>query len=367
MSLVRSDHDDAGPGLTCSPDMLDFPLQYLYALKLVFGHNVTTRAFARHHAGSIVRTRLIPSMQSVSLKTFLHPRYWYAWPVLLLMLVMSWMPSRALWVLGTGLGSFVSWFPFPNRRFAERNIELCFPDMSPQDRSHLVKKHFQLSGVAILGLSVAWFAPRWRVERFVTLRDQHLLDEALASGKKVILFAPHFISLDMGGARLAAIRDRKFVSMYRKSRDPLLEYLFSRRTRFGSILVERMASLKLIIRAIREDRIFYYLPDQDMGERASVFVPFFGIPTATVTILSRLAATANAAVLPCITRILPGGRGYELRVYPPFENFPTDDPVADARYMNERIEQWVREMPDQYMWSYRRFKTRPNNEPSLYE
>ncbi len=128
-----------------------------------------------------------------------------------------------------------------------------------------------------------------------------------------------------------------------------------------------MASLKSIIRAIRDGRIFYYLPDQDMGQRASVFVPFFGIPTATVTILSRLAATTNAAVIPCITRIIPGEHRYETRLYPPLENFPTDDPVADARRMNREIEQWVREMPDQYMWSYRRFKTRPNNESSLYE
>ena len=308
-----------------------------------------------------------PIMATVSLKTFLHPRYWYAWPVLALMLVMSWMPSRVLWVLGRGLGSIASWFPTPNRRFAERNIELCFPEKSPTEHRQLVKRHFQLSGVALLSLGVAWFAPRWRVERFVTLRGKQYLDEVLARGKQVILLAPHFIALDIGGARLAANRDRRFVSMYRTSRDPLLEYLFSRRGRFGALIVERMASLKPIIRAIREGQGFYYLPDQDMGERASVFVPFFGIPAATVTILSRLAETTNAAVLPCITRILPKGRGYELRIYPALENFPTDDPVADARRMNQEIEQWVREMPDQYMWSYRRFKTRPNNEPSLYE
>ena len=119
--------------------------------------------------------------------------------------------------------------------------------------------------------------------------------------------------------------------MYRKSRDPLLEYLFQRRSRYGAVMVERMASLKPIIRAIREGRIFYYLPDQDMGERASVFVPFFGIRlAATVTILSRLAETTNAAVLPCITRILPQGRGTKCVSHPPFENFPTADPVADA-------------------------------------
>jgi KDO2-lipid IV(A) lauroyltransferase len=214
---------------------------------------------------------------------------------------------------------------------------------------------------------VGWFAPRWRVEQFITLRDKHYLDSIYASNKPVILLAPHFIGLDIGGMRLAVDRDKKYVSMYRKARDPLLEYLFHRRSRFGSILVERMAGLKLIIRAIREGRIFYYLPDQDMGERSSVFVPFFGIPAATVTILSRLAESTNAAVVPCITRILPRGRGFEVRFFPPFDKFPTDDPVADAQRMNQEIERWVREMPEQYLWSYRRFKTRPNNEPSLYE
>lgn len=300
-----------------------------------------------------------------TLKTFLRPRYWYAWPVLALMLVMSWMPGRVLWMLGGTLGSFVSWFPTPNRRFAERNIELCFPEKSPPERRRLVKQHFRLSGYAMLSLSVTWFAPRRRVERFITIRDQHYLNDAYACGKNVILLAPHFIGLDMGGVRLSA--ERKYVTMYRKARDPLLEYLFHRRERFGAIMVERSASLKPIIRHIREGRPFYYLPDQDMGERASVFVPFFGIPAATVTALSRIAETTNAAVVPCVTRILPGGRGYEARLYPTLENFPTDNAAADAARMNQEIEQWVREMPEQYMWTYRRFKTRPKGEKSLYE
>jgi KDO2-lipid IV(A) lauroyltransferase len=302
-------------------------------------------------------------MASVSLKTFLIPRYWYAWPVLALMLFMSWMPGRVLWVLGGGLGAFVSWLPTANRRFAERNIELCFPEKSTSERSRLVKQHFRLSGFATLSLSVVWFAPRWRIRRFVKMRDYRHVEQAFRSGKNVILLAPHFIGLDIGAMR--ASFERNFVSMYRKARDPLLEYLFQRRCRYGAVVVERFASLKPIIRLIREGWPFYYLPDQDMGEKASIFVPFFGIPAATVTILSRLAETTNAVVIPCITRIAPGG-SYEVQFLPPFENFPTGDPVADAGRMNVEIEAWVREMPEQYIWSYRRFKTRPNNEPSLY-
>jgi Kdo2-lipid IVA lauroyltransferase/acyltransferase len=302
---------------------------------------------------------------TVSLKTFLSPRYWYAWPVLALMLVLSWMPGFVHWILGSALGEVLSCFPTPNKRFAKRNVELCFPEKSPKERRSIVKRHFRLSGYATLSLSISWFAPQWRIKRFIRLRDAHHIEDAYKGGRNVILLAPHFIGLDIGGMRTSL--SRNFVSMYRMARNPLLEYLFQRRSRYGSVVVERFASMKPIIRLIREGRPFYYLPDQDMGERASVFVPFFGTPAATVTIMSRIAETTNSVVIPCISRALPRGRGFEVRLYPPFENFPTDDPAADAARMNREIENWVREMPEQYMWTYRRFKTRPNGEKSLYE
>jgi KDO2-lipid IV(A) lauroyltransferase len=302
-------------------------------------------------------------MSTVSLKTFLHPRYWYAWPVLVLMHAWSWLPSRVLWVLGNALGGFFSLFPSPARRVAARNLELCFPDMKPHDRGRLLRRHFRLCGFAVVSLSVAWWAPKWRVKRFITLRDQHFLEDVLAGKKNAILLVPHFIGLDVGAMRLSM--DRNYVSMYRRSRNDFLEYIFQRRSRFGALVVERAGSLKTLIRLIRQGVPFYYLPDQDLGERSSVFVPFFGIPAATVTALSRIAQSADAAVIPCIMRILPG-RGCEVRFYPPLENFPSDDPKADALRMNQQIEKWVLEMPEQYLWSARRFKTRPNNEPSLY-
>jgi KDO2-lipid IV(A) lauroyltransferase len=301
---------------------------------------------------------------TVSLKTFLNPRYWYAWPVLGLMVVMSWMPGRVHWVLGSALGEILSWLPTPNRRFAYRNVELCFPEKSAAERRRIVKRHFRLSGYATLGLSIVWWAPQWRIRKFIALRGAEHLQAAFAQGKNVIYLAPHFIGLDMGGMRSSL--EKNVVSMYREARDPLLEYFFHRRCRYGAVVVERFSSMKPIIRLIREGWPFYYLPDQDMGEKASVFVPFFGIPAATVTMLSRIAQATNAVVIPCVTRALPKGRGFETVLYPPLANFPTDDPEADTARMNREIEQWVREMPEQYMWTYRRFKTRPNGEPSLY-
>jgi KDO2-lipid IV(A) lauroyltransferase len=281
------------------------------------------------------------------------------------MVVMSWLPGRMLWIVGSCLGILFSWFPSPSRRFSERNLELCFPHLAAAERHEIANRNFRLFGFAVISLCVAWWAPLWRFKRFVTIRDSHILEEVLACGKNVILLAPHFIGLDMGGVRLSA--DRKFVSMYRESRNPLLEYLFQRRGRFGAVVIERMASLKPIIRLIRERRPFYYLPDQDMGEKASVFVPFFGIPAATITALSRIAQTTNAAVIPCVTHIRSDKSGWEVRLFPPLKDYPTDDPVVDAERMNREIERLIQEMPDQYMWAYRRFKTRPHNEPSLYK
>jgi len=138
------------------------------------------------------------------------------------------------------------------------------------------------------------------------------------------------------------------------------------RLRFGGALFERDSHLKGMIRLIRSGYPFYYLPDQNPGEADHVFAPFFGVPTATLTALSRIARLADAVVIPCFTRLLPKGDGYEIIFHAPLENFPSKDSLADAAQMNAAIEAGVREMPEQYMWTYKRFKQRPPGEPSLY-
>ncbi len=221
-----------------------------------------------------------------------------------------------------------------------------------------------MGGIAILSVGAAWWAPGWRIRSLVRIRGRRHLDEGLAAGKNVILLAPHFIALDICGVRISA--DWKLVTMYRRSKNFLLDRASRRRARFGLSLLDREGELKQLLRLVRRGVPFYYLPDQDLGDRASVFVPFFGIPAATVTALSRIAKSARAIVVPCLARILPDGLGYEVRLLTPLANFPTEDPTADARRMNLEIERWVRTMPEQYMWAYRRFKTRAAGAPSLY-
>jgi KDO2-lipid IV(A) lauroyltransferase len=158
------------------------------------------------------------------------------------------------------------------------------------------------------------------------------------------------------------------VSIYSRQKNAYVNRLLERyRTRFHPVtLLSRQDGIRGAIREMQRGLPFYYLPDQDYGPRDSVFVPFFGVPAATITGLARVARLAGAAVVPVVTRMLPGGAGYEVRLYPAWEDFPTDDPVADARRMNAFIEDRVREMPEQYNWVHKRFKTRPPGDAKFY-
>jgi lauroyl/myristoyl acyltransferase len=154
-------------------------------------------------------------------------------------------------------------------------------------------------------------------------------------------------------------------SMYNPQRDPIVDWLLHKtRSRYASPLVPRKLGLRPVLRGLREGKVFYYLPDEDLGPRHSVFAPFFGVPAATLPTLGRLAATAEAAVIPCYTRLVP--HGYEVRLEPPLAAFPVGEPVADATRMNAEIEGAVRAMPEQYLWTFKLFKTRPPGVPSPY-
>jgi Kdo2-lipid IVA lauroyltransferase/acyltransferase len=181
----------------------------------------------------------------------------------------------------------------------------------------------------------------------------------------VIALAPHFIGLNMGGIRVA-YEYPGTASVYSRQKNPVLDRIFLKaRTRFGDPhLVSRQEGLRSIIRVIKSGKPFYFLPDMDFGPRDAIFSPFFGVPTATITTLPRLAKLTGAAVIPVVTRQV--GEGYVVRFYPLWHDYPSGDVEADVRRMNAFIEDRVREMPEQYFWAHKRFKTRPPGEPSPY-
>jgi KDO2-lipid IV(A) lauroyltransferase len=278
--------------------------------------------------------------------------------------LLHFLPLAVLASIGRGFGLLLYAVAADRRRVARKNLELCFPDWSDARRERVVRGHFQAFGRAALERGILWWASRERI--LCIVRFEGLENFEAVRGRPVIWLAPHFVGLDMGGTRLAA--DYQAASMYSRQKDPILDkILYHGRTRFVMPrLFSRQEGLRPLVRAMREGLPFYYLPDMDFGPRDSVFVPFFGVPAATITGLSRMARLAGAAVVPVVTTQLPGGKGYVLRFYPAWEGFPTGDVEADVRRMNAFIEERVREAPAQYHWLHKRFKTRPAGEPPLY-
>jgi KDO2-lipid IV(A) lauroyltransferase len=187
------------------------------------------------------------------------------------------------------------------------------------------------------------------------------------AGKPVILLVPHFVALDLAATRLTLEGD--CVSMFSKQKDPLVNALLYRgRTRFGDQhIVSRQDGIRAVVKSMRRGRPVYYLPDMDYGRRNTIFVPFFGVPAATVPGVSRLARLTGARVLPCLARMLPAGAGYVIEIRPPWEDFPGESVEADTLRMNRYIERCVLEMPEQYYWVHKRFKTRPPGAPRVYD
>jgi Kdo2-lipid IVA lauroyltransferase/acyltransferase len=273
------------------------------------------------------------------------------------------LPFRAVAALGEAIGALVYWL-IPERRNVTRiNLAKCFPHLDEKQREALARAHFRAFVRSFIDHGILWWSRPERVEQFVQVEGfEHL--QAL-SGKKVVLLAPHFLGLDAGGIRVSKQWPR-MASMYSRQKDPLFDRLLHRgRLRFGGEIYPRQAGIRKILRAVQAGEAFYYLPDMDFGPKAAVFVPFFGVPAATTIGLSYIARTTGAQVVPCVTRMLPDGR-YVVRLYPAWTAFPSGDDAADARRVLAFIEERVREMPEQYLWMHKRFKTRPEGEAKFY-
>ena len=280
--------------------------------------------------------------------------------------LLHFLPLALLAPLGVGLGAVLYRVGKRRRRIAQTNLALCFPELDAAAREALARAHFAVLGRSIFERSLLWWSSPHRLRRLIRVVGAEKIAELRDAGRPVILLAPHFVGLDAGGIGIAMRFDS--LSMYSAQKNPVFDRLLLRgRKRFGDqLLLSRQDGVRSSIKAMRAGRSFYYLPDMDFGRRDAVFVPFFGVEAATITGLSRLARAAGAAVLPCLTRVLPGSGGYLVEVGAAWDDFPTDDVSADSARMNAFIEAAVRAMPEQYYWVHRRFKTRPEGQPGFY-
>ncbi len=276
------------------------------------------------------------------------------------------LPLGAQALLGRGLGA-IGWHVVASRRrVALRNLELCFPAMAAAARERLAREHFRWLGRSLLERGLLWYASPARLKRLIRVEGD--VGFAERSDRPVMWLAPHFMGLDVAGASVLLFQKRKGISIYQRQSDPVLDRALRRgRLRLGNAeIFSRDEAGKALMRAIRKGDGFFNLPDMDFGLRDAAFVPFFGVPAATLLAPSRLAKALDMVVQPVVAEILPGGQGYVVRYGEPWTDFPTDDPVADSARMNRWIESEIRRDPAQYLWVHRRFKTRPPGEPSLY-
>lgn len=250
------------------------------------------------------------------------------------------------------------------RRVVLKNLSACFPDKSADELRSIAKRCFCLTIQTGLATGINWWASESRLSGLTSVTGREHYDQALAEGRNIILLAPHVIALEVGGFELN--REGPLITMYQRTKNPIIDSTIERaRSRYGGILVERKEPLRGLLKLIRQGKPFYYLPDQD-GGRKGVFIPFFTTQASTIPMIGKFASLCDAVVIPCFTRIKRCGSGWVVELGEAIDDWPSDN-IDAATLMNQVIEKWVTEHPEQYFWLHKRFKTRPNGEASFYE
>jgi KDO2-lipid IV(A) lauroyltransferase len=295
---------------------------------------------------------------------------WGVRALLGLLWLVQWLPMPLLVALGRGLGGLLYRVGRSRRRIGRRNLALCLPNLPEAAREAVLREHFALLGRSFLERALLWWAPRTRVTRLIQVEGDIGLAERMfhEQGRATMWLCPHFLGLDVAGAAVVLFQKQPVASIYQAQSNTVIdEVMRNGRIRWGNATIfPRSDSVKPLLRAIKQGHVFFNLPDMDFGARDAAFVPFFGVPAATLLAPSRMAKMLGMVVQPVIAELLPGSQGYRVHFLPPLDPFPTDNPEADALRMNQFIEAQIRLRLPQYLWVHKRFKTRPAGEPGLY-
>lgn len=301
-------------------------------------------------------------------KRFLAPRFWGTWAWLGLLRLLTLAPYPWVLRIGRGIGTLMKILMSKRRYIAATNLRLCFPELSEHERARLLGQHFQSAGQGLMEMAMCWWKPMDTLHRLSRLEGLEHLQAALAQNKGAILLSGHFTTLEIGATLLNTYIP--ITAMYREHKNPLLETVVLRarlaHARALTVKEIRRGDVRGMLRSLKHNLPVWYAPDQNYGPEHSVFVPFFGVPAATVTTTSRLARMSGAPVVPFFQERLADSSGYRLVLEPALEDFPSHDVERDCRRINALIETWIRRAPEHYLWLHRRFKTRPPGEPDLY-
>ena len=298
---------------------------------------------------------------AASLRTL---RYWPTWLFVGILRGLMGLPLKYRLRVGRTLGRLFSYISPRRRHIAAVNIELCFPELSPPERRGLLGRHFQAIGMGTVETAMTWFASDDELRALGRVEGLEHIREAQAKGNGVIMLCGHFTYMELITHMLGLYTP--LGAVYRPMKNPVFDAFIRRARESRSAWIISREQPLAMLRSLRANQAIAYMPDQDYGLRYGTFVPFFGVPAATITTTSRFARTTGALVVPYVGRRLENGGGYVVTVLPALEGFPSGDDEADARRINALIEDQVRLAPEQYLWVHRRFKNRPEGVSDPY-
>ncbi len=302
-------------------------------------------------------------IKAVNASEWLAPRHWLTWAILAVMRVVALLPLSVIVVLGSALGESACLVSRRRRRVTEINLRIAFPDASDREIRRMRNTCFRNLGIAAFELGLSW----WETERIRAMCEFEGLEHlrhALERGRGAVLLTAHFSCLEIGGPALG--QHVPFQVMYKRAHNELFDaFMRHHRSEYGGAAVDHHRPIALI-RGLRKGYAAWYAPDHDFGSKDTVFVPFFGVEATALTAPARIAQISGAPVVPYFIRRKPRGRGYKLTILPPLEDFPAGDAQRDARAVNEVLEGMIRQNPEQYLWSHRRYKNRPEGQAPIY-
>ena len=292
----------------------------------------------------------------------------FTWLGIGLLYALGRLPYGFVARFGEALGSLLYRIPSRRKRVVHTNLRLCFPDKSEAEREALARDTFRMVLRSFAERGIVWCGSDAQMRRWVQLDDQANL--LALHGTPHMIVTLHLAGVEAGGIRVTQhLRDHGIPchSLYTTQSNQLIDgYIKRWRSRFGANMIARTQNTRDVVRLIRKGEVMQLIADMDFGARESVFVPFFGVPAASLAAVSRLARLTQAKVIFAYTEMLPDYQGYCIHLLPPADDFPTDDVIADTRRMNAFFETVIAPRITEYYWVHKRFKTRPDGEPGVY-